>query len=201
MPRIYSGHPIPALRPEQSDHVPWADCPQGLSSSTGCPVSHSSLPVALLASHPPCGSLWAAPKAPLGPRFPSGQFAALTRREKALDCPFCRRGSLCRAHPNWQNFTCYRARSELAFFRRQNGRAFFPPLPIAALLPRRRRWADSNGGAWDAPMRLRWFRSAGKQVCFFAVGAIHTPIAPLGILQNGLDIFATKKASVVFYPR
>ena len=32
----------PALRPEQSDHVPWADCPQGLSSSTGCPVSHSS---------------------------------------------------------------------------------------------------------------------------------------------------------------
>ena len=59
--------------------------PFGLSSSTGCPVSHSSLPVALLASHPPCGSLWAAPKAPLGPRFPSGQFAALTRREKALD--------------------------------------------------------------------------------------------------------------------
>ena len=89
----------------------------------------------------------------------------------------------------------------LTFFHRQNGRAFFPPLPIAALLPRRRRWADSNGGAWDAPMRLRWFRSAGKQVCFFAVGAIHTPIAPLGRLQNGLDIFATKKASVVFYPR
>ena len=92
MPRIYSGHPIPALRPEQSDHVPWADCPQGLSSSTGCPVSHSSLPVALLASHPPCGSLWAAPKAPLGPRFPSGQFASLTRREKALHCPFLKEG-------------------------------------------------------------------------------------------------------------
>ena len=33
MPRINSGHPIPALRPEQSDHVPWADCPQGLSST------------------------------------------------------------------------------------------------------------------------------------------------------------------------
>ena len=28
-------------------------------------------------------------------------------------------------------------RSELAFFRRQNGRAFSPPLPIAALLRRR----------------------------------------------------------------
>ena len=34
MPRIYSGHPIPALRPEQSDHVPWAGCPQGLSSTS-----------------------------------------------------------------------------------------------------------------------------------------------------------------------
>ena len=32
-PRINSGRPIPAVRPEQSDHVPWADCPQGLSST------------------------------------------------------------------------------------------------------------------------------------------------------------------------
>ena len=72
--------------------------PFGLSSSTGCPVSHSSLPVALLASHPPCGSFWAAPKAPLGPRFPSGQFAALTRREKGSLLPIFERGSSqCRA--------------------------------------------------------------------------------------------------------
>ena len=56
-------------------------------------------------------------------------------REKALDCPFCRRGSLCRAQHGWPAFTCDPARSELAFFRRQNGRAFFPPLPIAALAP------------------------------------------------------------------
>ena len=40
------------------------------------------------------------------------------------------------------SYACYRARSELAFFRRQNGRAFFPPLPIAALLPRSRRGAN-----------------------------------------------------------
>ena len=66
--------------------------PSGLSSATGCPVSQISLPVALLASHPPCGSLWAAPKAPLGPRFPSGQFASLTRRKKALYCPFLKEG-------------------------------------------------------------------------------------------------------------
>ena len=58
-------------------------------------------------------------------------------REKGFYCPFCRRGSLCRAQHGWPAFTCNPARSELAFFRRQNGRAFFPPLPIAARLRRR----------------------------------------------------------------
>ena len=67
--------------------------------------------------------------------------AARRLREKALYCPFWRRGSLCRAQHGWPDSACYRARSELAFFRRQNGRAFFPPLPIAALLPRSRRRA------------------------------------------------------------
>ena len=74
-PRIYSGRPIPAVRPEQSDHVPWADCPQGLSSSTGCPVSHSSLPVALLASRPPFGTVRCAHppgKSPSLPILPAG---------------------------------------------------------------------------------------------------------------------------------
>jgi len=51
----------------------------------------------------------------------------------------------------------------LAFFRRQNGRAFFPPLPIAALLCRSWHWADSNSGAWDASMRLGWLHSTEKQ--------------------------------------
>ena len=72
---------------------------------------------------------------------PRPRFAALTRREKALYCPFWRRGSLCRAQHDWPDFTCDPARSELAFFCRQNGRAFFPPLPIAALAPRGRRRA------------------------------------------------------------
>ena len=62
--------------------------------------------------------------------------AARRLREKALYCPFWRRGSLCRAQHSWPAYAYSRARSELAFFRRQNGRAFFPPLPIAALLPR-----------------------------------------------------------------
>ena len=66
---------------------------------------------------------------------PRPRFASLTRQEKALYCPFWRRGSLCRAQHDWPDFTCDPARSELAFFCRQNGRAFFPPLPIAALAP------------------------------------------------------------------
>ena len=61
--------------------------------------------------------------------------AARRLREKGFYCPFCRRGSLCRAQHDWPDFTSDLARSELAYFRRQNGRAFFPPLPIAALAP------------------------------------------------------------------
>ena len=94
--------------------------------------------------------------------------AARRLREKGFYCPFCRRGSLYRAHPNWQDFTCHRARSELAFFRRQNGRAFFPPLPIAALLPRSWRWADSNGVAWDVSMQLRRFCSAENRLGYIS---------------------------------
>ena len=130
-------------------------------------VSHSSLPVALLASHPPCGSPWAAPKAPLGPRFPSGQFAALTRREKALYCPFWRRGSQCRAQWNCLAFTYGRSALVLAFFRRQNGRAFFPSLPIAARLSRSWHWADSTNASWDVALQLGWLRSTENSIDFF----------------------------------
>ena len=86
----------------------------------------------------------------------------------------------------------------------------FPPSKWAGLFPSAayRRSAPPQ----VALGRLKWRRlgcsDAAEMVSqrrktglFFAVGAIHTPIAPLGILQNGLDIFATKKASVVFYPR
>ena len=38
----------------------------------------------------------------------------------------------------------------LTLFLFQKGQGFFPPLPIAALLPRSWHWADLNGGAWDA---------------------------------------------------
>ncbi len=89
--------------------------------------------------------------------------AARRLREKGFYCPFCRRGSQCRAQWSWIAITYVWSALVLAFFRRQNGRAFFPPLPIAALLPRRWRWADSNSGAWDASMRLGWLRSTEKR--------------------------------------
>ena len=76
--------------------------------------------------------------------------AARRLREKALYCPFWRRGSLCRAQRSWPAYAYHRARSELAFFRRQNGRAFFPPLPIAALLRRSRRGTYLPRAGWDA---------------------------------------------------
>ena len=91
------GHPIPALRPEQSDHVPWADCLRAVLD---------------------LGSL----------RSPAGKSPLL---------PILRRGSQCRAQWSWPAFAYGRSALVLAFFRRQNGRAFFPPLPIAALLRRR----------------------------------------------------------------
>ena len=89
--------------------------------------------------------------------------AARRLREKGFYCPFCRRGSLCRARPNWPDFTCDRARSELAFFRRQNGRAFFPSLPIAARLPRSWRGDILNPCRGDALAWLVFFRKAKGQ--------------------------------------
>ena len=73
---------------------------------------------------------------------------------KRLLLPILRRGSLCRAQRSWPDYACNRARSELAFFRRQNGRAFFPPLPIAALLPRSWRLAGAPLAGWYASVHL-----------------------------------------------
>ena len=89
--------------------------------------------------------------------------AARRLREKALYCPFWRRGSRCRAQRSWPAYAYTRARSELAFFRRQNGRAFFPPLPIAALLPRSSRWAYAPLAGWDVSMQLVYFCNAKGQ--------------------------------------
>ena len=51
----------------------------------------------------------------------------------------------------------------LTLFLFQKGQGFFPPLPIAALLPRSWRGANSNGGAWDVLVLLGWFCNTEKQ--------------------------------------
>ena len=131
-------------------------------------MSHSSLPVALLASHPPCGSLWAAPKAPLGPRFPSGQFATLTRREKGFYCPFCRRGSQCRAQFSWtaNPIACARSCARL-----------FPPSKWAGLFP-------SAAYRRSAPPQVALGRLKGKPV-----GMLRRDLAGFAAQKNGFDFF------------
>ena len=96
--------------------------------------------------------------------------AARRLREKGFYCPFCRRGSQRRAHQSGELFPALMRAPVLAFFRRQNGRAFFPSLPIAARLPRRWRRADSTNAYWDVLARLGWFRSAKQQTWFLLYG-------------------------------
>ena len=164
MPRINSGHPIPALRPEQSDHVPWADCPQGLSSTSA------------RCAHPPGKRL-------LLPILTAG--LAMSRAMKLASLPI-------RAE---------RARARL--FRPPKWAGLFPPLPIAALLPRRWRWADSKEsqlGCYGVTWQVLQHRKTGL-IFSFAVGTMPTQSAPLGMLYRGLDIPVTQKASAISNPR
>ena len=122
--------------------------------------------------------------------------AARRLREKALYCPFWRRGSLCRAQRSWPAYACYRARSELAFFRRQNGRAFFPPLPIAALLPRSWRGAYLPLAGWDASVQLGNFAALmNGLIPIFPVGGGQAYPLRVGMLRCSLGILQGKRSA------
>ncbi len=128
--------------------------------------------------------------------------AARRLREKALYCPFWRRGSLCRAQHSWPAYAYHRARSELAFFRRQNGRAFFPPLPIAALLRRSWRWAYLPLAGWDASMWPEGFAAWINGLMFFSRSQRGAYAALAGWdVSLWLEFFATQKASVILISR
>ncbi len=86
----------------------------------------------------------------------------------------------------------------LAFFRRQNGRAFFPPLPIAALLRRSWRWADSNGGAWNvSALHSRFCKAKGQRhfKTMLAFGASRRPYRPTTVCTGQLAGNRTRPAS------
>ena len=112
-----------------------------------------------------CGS-------PMG--CPRPRFAALTRREKALIAHFDG-GARNVAHNLVGELPPTFARAPvLPFFRRQNGRAFFPSLPNAALLPRSWHRADSNSGAWELQRSLAASQRRETELIFsFTVGARH----------------------------
>ena len=86
----------------------------------------------------------------------------------------------------------------LTLFLFQKGQGFFPPLPIAALLPRSWHWADLNGGAWDASERLGWLRSAKGQRGFqimLACGASRRACCPTAVFSIQLARSHTRPAS------
>ena len=107
--------------------------------------------------------------------------AARRLREKGFYCPFWRRGSLCRAQLSWPDYACNRARSELAFFRRQNGRAFFPPLPIAALLRRSWRGAGLPLAGWEVSMWFGHFAARINGLIFFFRAGVGHAYPPCGL--------------------
>ena len=90
----------------------------------------------------------------------------------------------------------------LTLFLVQKGQGFFPPLPIAALLPRRWRWADSKESQLGC-YGVTWLvlQQKNRLVFFTTVGTMPTQSASLGMLRRGLDIPVTQKASGILYPR
>ena len=165
-------------------------------------MSHSSLPVALLASHLPCGSLWAAPKAPLGPRFPSGQFAALTRRKKASIAHFDGGARNVARNGVGQRSPTSGARSCSPFSAVKMG----GPFSLRCLSP----LCSAAAGTGQTQMALLGMPRCGLRGFaaqkngldfFFAAGTIHTQITSLGMRRYKLNIFVTQKASMDSYPR
>ena len=170
-----------AARPAARRGLRPAVAPSGLSSSTGCPVSHSSLPVALLASHPPCGSLWAAPKAPLGPRFPSGQFALLTRREKALYCPFLKEGvrNVARSTFGLPTFTFVRARAHS--FPLSKRARLFPSAAYRRSAPPQSAAGKRPLAGWDASLWPEDFAAWINGLIFFSPQLAWGRLNPCGL--------------------
>ena len=112
-----------------------------------------------------CGS-------PMG--CPRPRFAALTRREKALIAHFDGGARNVARNLVGELPPTFARAPVLPFFRRQNGRAFFPSLPNAALLPRSWHRADSNSGAWELQRSLAASQRRETDLIFsFTVGARH----------------------------
>ena len=138
-------------------------------------------------------------------RLPSGAVLDLGSlrspfREKGFDCPFCRRGSQCRAQWSWIAYTQGRSALVLAFFRRQNGRAFslrcLSPLCSSAGSARRTK-PMQVAMSWH---RLDGFAEQMNRLVFLLWLALSIrKQRRLGYFNNWIP--ATQKASWISYPR
>ena len=89
--------------------------------------------------------------------------AARRLREKALDCPFWRRGSLCRAQWSWTSFTYVWSALGARLFPPSKWAGLFPSAAYRRSCPRSWRGAYSSHAAWDVSVWLRFFCSAKGQ--------------------------------------
>ena len=109
----------------------------------------------------PCRSLCSPPTLPAG-RFglrPRPHWGHASLRDSSLRSPAGKKASIAHFAGGARNGVCelpltFVRAPGLAFFRRQNGRAFFPPLPIAALPRRSWRETGSTNASWDVTLQL-----------------------------------------------
>ena len=69
----------------------------------------------------------------------------------------------------------------LTLFLFQKGQGFFPPLPIAALLPRSWRGAYADLAGWDVSMRLGDFAAWMNGLIFFSPQSAWGRLTPCGV--------------------
>ena len=202
MPRINSGHPIPALRPEQSDHVPWAD------SLRGCPRARG-----VRCRIAPYRSLCSPPTLPAG-RFglrPRPHWDHASLRDSSLRSPAGKKASIAHFGGGARNV----ARNGVGQRSPTSGaRSCSPfsavkmggPFSLRCLSP----LCSAAAGTEQTQMALLGMSRCGLRGFaaqkngldfFFAAGTIHTQITSLGMRRYKLNIFVTQKASMDSYPR
>ena len=88
----------------------------------------------------------------------------------------------------------------LTLFLFQKGQGFFPPLPIAALLPRSWRWAYSPLAGWDASQWLVGFAALVSGQGFFSQLAWGQAYPPAGWdVSVWLGNFAARMNRLIFF--
>ena len=129
---------------------------------------------------------------------PRPRLAALTRREKALYCPFLKEGVRNVARRLVGEITHAIGRARAHSFPLSKRARLFPSAAYRRSAPPQLALGRLNQcklGYCIAAWITSWCRKTGL-IFSSAFDSIHTQIAPVGILRHGLDSFATQNASV-----